>query len=240
MSTTIREVLLQSRLLIVSMLLALISITAQASDDNVISVSATGKVNVTPDIAKFVLLVEKTAPIASKAKQLTNDSVSQLLSNFKRYNIDKDTIDSGQISVSPTYNYDDGKQSLTGYRVVRTVLFELNNLNQFESILNDITESGVTHIQSISFDTKDRKSAHTLALKDAAQKAREAALTIAESFRVKLGKLAHVEHNMDQKGNVRPMRAMAFSADAAESSNSSYEIKDIEIRAHIIASFLIK
>ncbi|WP_156503939.1 SIMPL domain-containing protein, partial [Oleiphilus sp. HI0066] len=148
MSTTIREVLLQSRLLIAAILLALISITAQASDDNVISVSATGKVNVTPDIAKFVLLVEKTAPIASKAKQLTNDSVSQLLSNFKRYNIDKDTIDSGQISVSPTYNYDDGKQSLTGYRVVRTVLFELNNLNQFESILNDITESGVTHIQS--------------------------------------------------------------------------------------------
>ncbi|WP_156502478.1 SIMPL domain-containing protein, partial [Oleiphilus sp. HI0067] len=141
MSTTIREVLLQSRLLIAAILLALISITAQASDDNVISVSATGKVNVTPDIAKFVLLVEKTAPIASKAKQLTNDSVSQLLSNFKRYNIDKDTIDSGQISVSPTYNYDDGKQSLTGYRVVRTVLFELNNLNQFESILNDITES---------------------------------------------------------------------------------------------------
>jgi len=228
----------------ISTMLVMLSYTSlsYASDtQDGIRVSATGKTLVAPELVKLSLTFESTAKDVSKAKKMTSKQVNSLLSSLKSYAIEEGSVDSGNIHVAPRYSYHNGKQTLDGYQVTRTVQFALVDLSQLEALTTTITDNKVSRLNSLNFDVRDRTEAHANALKNAIQETKKAAEIIAQGYGVGLGSVKHIEHTIDQHSGPRPMAARAkFAESRASNEPNSYEIRDIEFQARVTAIFGIK
>ena len=227
--------------LIAALLLTSLSTTSvNASEQTGIRVSAIGKASVEPELARINLSFEHTAKTADLAQDFTSKQVSKLLNSLKEYNIDEKSLDSSQVNISPSYQYQDGTRTLEGYKVTRFVNFSLNNLNQLESLVNAITSAEVSRVNAIHFDVKDSSVAHSIALQNAIEKTKSAAKVIAQSYGAELGKVQFVEHAIEHMGGPKPspMRAMALEADSA-SATDTYQIKNIEFTARVSTTFAL-
>jgi len=219
---------------------ALTSSLVSADDKLGIQVSAEGIAKLSPETALFSLQFENTEASATLAKDSTNKSVKALLNSLKEFSIVEDSIDSGQINVSPSYDYHDGKRTLRGYQVTRSVNFSLSDISQLEAVINAITKAKVSHILPLRFDVNDKQAAHATALQNAISESKRAAQEIANGYGVKLGSIIHVQHSVNRHNAPAPhMRAMAMSAKTEADSSDSYQIKEIEYKAHVTTTFEI-
>ena len=221
--------------------LSTLSLSVNANEQKGIRINASGTASVLPEVAKLSLTFETTSVDASKAREETSKQVSSLLSALKRYTIEEDSLDSGQINVSPIYSYSNKERSLDGYQVTRHVIFTLGDLEQLEQLTKTITDSKASRLNNVHFDVRNSSHVQALALQDAIANTKSSASVIAEGYGVNLGSIDFIEHSVDQRGGTRPMpmRAMAMEAASADAEPNSYEIKKIEFQARVTATFSI-
>ncbi len=225
-------------LLSLTFVLSILATNVTASEQSGIRVSAIGTSSVEPELARINLSFEHTAETADIARDFTSNQVSKLLNSLKGFDIDKESMDSSQVNIAPRYNYQDGERSLEGYQVTRFVNFSLSNLEQLEPLINAITATEVSRVNTIRFDVKDASEAHAIALQNAIEKTKSAAQVIAKSYGAELGQIQYVEHNIEHSDHPAPssMRAMTMEAKSAD-SNDTYQIKKIEFKARVSSTF---
>lgn len=184
--------------------------TVQASAD------ATG----VPDTAQVSVGVNKTAPTVQEAQNQVNEVINRITGDLKNLGLSEKDIKTTNYSVNPNYDFNSGSQKINGYVVNAQVQVSLKSVDQANQAVDLATQAGATDVSNVQFVLNEEKklAVEDQARKEAIEKAKKKAESIAKASGIRLGRLVDVQETgaVDQP---RPMEYqtanLKVSADAA-------------------------
>lgn len=189
-------------------------------DDNTLRLSATGEVNVTPNMAFVAVAVTteaKSAETAVKDNALKMDAVVKALKSKLK---EQDTLQTGTYQLNPVYYTDrDTRQStITGYRVSNQINIEYHNLETLGDLLDTVVKQGINQIQQLQFSHTDADELGNQALEKAIANGKALASLAAKEAGVDIKHIKDLSLMDSRPGPVYREMAMAMDAGGPKTS----------------------
>lgn len=195
-----------------------------------IQVSATGKVNMAPDMATVSAGVVTQGQTAREAMFGNATKMTRAFEELEAAGIEKKHITTSQLSLQPRYNRQNRQApKIDGYDARNTVSAKTYDLDNVGAMLDALVKAGVNNINGVQFSIKDSKSARNKAREDAIREAKAKAEAMAAAAGVKLGKLKSLS---ESGGNFRP-ESMAYAARSMDIASVSTPISAGEQQINI-------
>jgi uncharacterized protein YggE len=162
--------------------------------DRTLSVSGSGKVTLTPDIAYITVGVHTEGKNAAEAVAENNNTTQAVTGVLLDAGVDDKDIKTTNFSIYPQQQYDDqGKP--TGeiiYIVDNSVFVTVRDLDTVGELLNDVVDAGANSIRGIQFDVEDKTDALAEAQEMAVANAQAQAENLAQAAGVELGPIKSI------------------------------------------------
>jgi hypothetical protein len=155
-------------------------------------------VNVVPDEVVLTLGVESSDKQLRRAKSLNDERVKQVLAAAEKFGIPAKDIQTDHISIEPRYRDGYEQRDFVGYFVRQTIVVNLKDVGQFESLLTDVLDAGANYVHGIQFRTTELRKHKDEARALAINAAREKAVALAQELGQKVGKPYSIRE--DQEG----------------------------------------
>ncbi|WP_226677264.1 SIMPL domain-containing protein [Rossellomorea aquimaris] len=143
-----------------------------------ITVSGEHTLYVDPDQAVVsigIVTNDKELEVAqNKNQQLSSQVVQSLLNN----GVQQQDIQTSSYQVFPQYNFEDGKQTFTGYEVRQVFKVTVKSIENVGTIIDDAIKSGANRVENIQFVQSNPIETYQQALALAYQEAYQKALTL--------------------------------------------------------------
>jgi len=153
-----------------------------------ITVTGTGEVYVTPDVAYIDIGVQNTAATVTDALKQNTAQAQAIHAALTALSVDDKDIQTSNFSVNPQQQYaPDGTLKSTDYSAINTVTVTVRNLSNLGQILDAVVNSGANTINSISFDLLNKDDANAQARQQAVDDAHSQADALAKAAGVQLG-----------------------------------------------------
>jgi len=215
-------------MLIMALSLGLMSYSVQAQDP-VIHVQGTGAVAITPNAYSVTFFVEEHGNTVSKLNTKLASDLRAVVSFLLEQGIDKKSIQSMQVHLSPRYiNTPEGRKQ-QGFTLSREILVTDSNIDNYDKVLDGVLMRGVDRIQQFSFVSTSQGDAYQRALIASVKDAKARATLLATELGVEIGEVVAIS---ESGGNmpVPVMRAEAFAKDMSASLPGQ---KTIEARINV-------
>lgn len=171
-----------------------------------IAVTGNAEVFVEPDEANISLDVTKTNKDLAIAKKENDETTAKILEVTKRFNIPAQDVNIRNISVEiknkiirdpkkPVYDEDGdltGEKVFVGYEVSKTIGIKFTDLKRFEEFFAELLKTGVTEVNSVSFETSKLRQYKDQARDMAVKAAREKAMAMADAIGQSIGKAIRI------------------------------------------------
>jgi hypothetical protein len=160
-----------------------------ANQQTGITVSGDGKATGKPDVAMLTLGVSKLANTVDAARNGAAASLDAMITSMTANGIAKDDIQTVQFNISPEYANQDGKQTLTGFRVSNVVSAKIRDITQTSKVVDDAVTAGGNdvQVQNIAFTIDKPDDLNMQARQAAVADAKAKAQTLATAAGVALG-----------------------------------------------------
>lgn len=163
-------------------------VTETGTTPRTISVSGTGQVYLTPDMATIMIGVQTEHKNASRAVEENNRQASQIIQTVRDFGVAARDIRTTDFSITPSYDYGpNGERLGVRYVVNNTVLVTIRSLDTIGDLLDAVVQAGANQIHGIQFDVSDRTAALAEARQAAVADARTQAEQLAQAAGVHLG-----------------------------------------------------
>ncbi|MBI4783530.1 MAG: SIMPL domain-containing protein [Oscillatoriophycideae cyanobacterium NC_groundwater_1537_Pr4_S-0.65um_50_18] len=181
-----------------------------------VTVTGMGTESIPTSISQVQLGVEVQGKTAEEVQQEAARRSSAVVELLRSRSVDK--LQTAGIYLSPTYDYTDGQQKLTGYTATNSVSFRIAT-DRAGTLLDDAVKAGATRIDSVSFVAEDSaiSTAQKQAIREATQDAQEQAEAALSALGLQRKDIVSIQVN----GAAPPMplyarqeRAMAAMADS--------------------------
>lgn len=201
-----------------------INITTQSKGEPII-VSETGKVSVTPDIAKVTVGIEEQGQNLKIAQDNVNRKSKSLVDELKKLGIKENDIKTVNYNVYPEYDYQASPYRINGYRVSTSYEIKIEDFEVVNDVLVVATNTGANVINNISFEVNEKTKEEKLqeAREIAVNKAKSKAEGLAKATDVNLGKIINVSEV--ETGNY-PMPVM-YQKELSVGSSDSREVANV-------------
>jgi uncharacterized protein len=140
----------------------------------ILSVTGNGKELIPTTLSQVSLGVEAQGKTANEVQEAVARRANAVVTLLKARRVDKLTTTG--VNLNPNYNYDNGKQTLTGYTAVTSVSFRLP-IDQVGTLLDEAVKAGASRIDGVSFVATDEAiaAARKQAIRQATQDAQDQA-----------------------------------------------------------------
>lgn len=203
-----------------------------------ISVSASGKASVVPDIATTDVTVTKTGATAVDAQNTASATMTTVLAAIKALGIADADIQTSSFNTSEVYDYDVSPAVITGYQSSQTLTVKIRDTDLIANVLDAGPKNGATSVSSIRYEVDDETATIAEARDEAIAKAKAQAKSIAASMGGRLGRV--VSYNESQGGSVMPYYGMMESASkAADSIAPPVEVGSEEIEMTVSITYAL-
>jgi uncharacterized protein YggE len=195
---------MRSKTLFVVTALAVLALTLSAcggiptrqESPRTLSVTGSGMVTITPDIAYISIGVHTEASSASTSVDENNAQTQKVIDSLKKSGVAAEDIRTTNFSIWPNQKYDpQGQPTGTTYAVDNTVYVTVRDLKKMGELLDAAISAGANSIYSVSFDMADKsadmKKARDLAVKNAQDQAAE----LATAAGVTLGQIQIISYS---------------------------------------------
>jgi len=181
--------------------------SVQTTKQDFFRVEATGKATAIPTTAKLSLGITKTAPTLKDAQNQANTVMNKILADLKGIGVEEKQIKTTSYNVSPSYDFSNGKQTITGYTVSQNIEVQVTPTDKANQITDFATAAGANLVGGIEFilDDQAQKQLEEKARKEAIEKAKEKAQSLADAAGIKLGKIIDVQEWNNQPIDYNPM-----------------------------------
>jgi uncharacterized protein len=196
-----------------------------------------GVVRRAPDRAFIDISVENRAKAPRDAQAQNADAMSTLQQKLRAANLPKDAVRTIGYGVEPEFDFTNGRRVLRDYVARNTIEVRLDDLNRVGEVVDLATASGATSVGDVRFDLKDRQAAEREALGLAVADARARAEAIATSAGRPILAIWRV---VEEGASVPGPRPMMVAAMRAESAQTPITAGDIEVRARVTLTVLLK
>lgn len=139
------------------------------------SVDGEGKVIGVPDVAVVDLGVMTEGKEVLTAQTDNAKKMNNMINKLKGFGVEAKDIQTVNYSISPQYDWNNGKQLLRGYQVSQNLRVKIRDLTKISAVLQTAGEVGVNQISGVTFSIDDpdalRQQAREKAIADANRKA---------------------------------------------------------------------
>jgi hypothetical protein len=160
-----------------------------------ITVTGTGMVTLTPDVAYIYIGVETADASATKAMDDNNIQAQAVIDAIKSFGVEDRDIQTTNFSIYPEPVYDDNYNQIgVTYVVDNTVYVTVRDLGILGELLDGAFRAGANQIYSISFDVADKTEAVSQARLAAVENARRQADELAAATDVTIGAVQTISY----------------------------------------------
>jgi len=221
-------------------LLFLLLVAAQpaVAQQNTVSVTASGTVQLPADIIQFNINLNAEADSPQRAYELHKKREKVLVQALDRHRIRDEDVRYSPVSIHRTRTgpFEGQQNRVTRYRTEQQVGLTLSDFEVYEQIQITLIENGFDSFNG-SFQSSGQEKGEDDALRRAIREARRKATVIAEEADIRLAGIKHVEYVHEQVGPLSQMESRAMSL-SAEPGLMDYG-QTIAVRATVNVEFRI-
>lgn len=175
------------------------------------TVTGEGKVMAIPDIAIANVGVTAQGASVKAVQQELNTKINAVTAAVKKVGVDAKDIQTTNYSISPTYDYQEATQRITGYQANTNVTIKVRDLARANEVVDGATGAGANQVGGISFDVSDKTKIEDQAREIAVNEAKKKAEAAAKTAGFSLGRVINYNENFGGQIPV-PMYAKADMA----------------------------
>ena len=128
------------------------------TNNNILSDAGTATTKVKPDKVTMILGVETTNQSAKAALSTNSATMNKVLNVLLSAGVKQNETSTSAFSISPNYNYSQGRNIITGFTVTNTIQIESSKINDTARWIDTaISSGGATSVSSIDFTLSDKK-----------------------------------------------------------------------------------
>ncbi len=205
-----------------------------------VSVQGSAEFATAPDEAKLYIRIETKANTPKIAQDMGKERSNAVIAVLKKEGFDEKNIQTTQYNLAKQERWDDNENKMvtTGHLLTHVLEATTKKIDAAGSVADIVVQAGATGVDSVQFTISDekKKEVNELALKIAAENAREKAATIAKSLGVSLGKAESVtESNVYYSPRYGGYAMMA--KDMMESAPTEIQPSDVTVTAQVSVAF---
>jgi uncharacterized protein len=118
--------------------------------------TATAKVK--PDKVTLILGVETTNKTAKAALSTNSATMNKVINVLLAAGVKQNETSTSAFSISPNYNYSQGRNIITGFTVTNSIQIESSNINNTAKWIDTaVSSGGATTVNSVDFTLSDKK-----------------------------------------------------------------------------------
>lgn len=176
-----------------------------------LTVSGRGTEMVATTLTHVRLGVEAQGKTANEVQQEVARRSNSVVTLLRSRQVEK--LETTGINLSPTYRYDSGVQTLTGYTASNIVSFRIKTENA-GPLLDEAVQAGASRIDGVSFVASDDAiaSAQKMALREATQDAQSQADAVLDSLNLSRKEIVGIQINGAVAPPPRPIPLAAMEA----------------------------
>ena len=162
-----------------------------------IQVVGEGRASTAPDMARISLGVSHQAKTAGEAMDAMAKDTSTVLARLGTEGVSQNDIQTGQLMLEPSYNYNtpDGNPEMTGFVATQMLDVTVRDIGTLGEVLDAVVTDGANRVNGVSFDVTDPRAATDEARRDAVADARDRAALYAEAAGVALGQVVTISES---------------------------------------------
>ncbi|HTU42789.1 MAG TPA: SIMPL domain-containing protein [Candidatus Aquilonibacter sp.] len=209
---------------------------------NTVYVGADGKFEAAPDTAVLQFDVSVQAENSQAAYQQASKDVEEVRQVFRANGVEPKAATIGFFSVQPTYEWKNGKQKPTGYRVTTDVTLKLKDFSKIGPIVGQLADANVSERQTLNYTLENMDQAKDNAVADAYRHAHDSADALAVAAGRTVGELSYASIDISENQRMfvpHMMRAMA-APQAVPAPTEEFTPQNVTITAHVNAVFNLK
>lgn len=170
-----------------------------------------GQVMATPNSVQLQIEVQTQGNHVQGSQQENAAIMNEVMQSLIALGIPREQIQTASYTITPLYNFEDGKQTFNGYEVVNAISVNVSDTNDLGLIIDTAVDNGANRITNIQFKIAHTDAYYQQALSLALQNAQLKAKTIAETMHLPLQPLP-VEIVEEQANTPILYRSMAVSS----------------------------
>ncbi len=165
--------------------------SADSSAANTITVSASGKVTMIPDIARVSLGVTMTKPTVKEARASAATAMTGIITAVKALGVADADIQTVGLNLYPQYAKGSSTK-IVGYTLGNQIQITVRDLDKADDVVDTAMAKGATDLNGISFDIADPAKALNDARVKAIAEAQVSAASMASAAHVTLGSVVSI------------------------------------------------
>lgn len=208
---------------------------------DILNVEGQGKAIGKPDVAILNLGVLSEAKEVLVAQNENTQKVNQLIEKIKGLGIESKDIQTVNYSITPQYDWIEGKQVFRNYLVTQNLNVKVRNLNLLGQILQVAGSSGANQVSGINFTLDNPEELKAQAREKALANAYEKANFFAQKAGLKLGKVVYINES-SYLPSPTPLRSFSTleGMGGGEVPTPNIESGSTEVQVNLSVGFEIK
>jgi uncharacterized protein YggE len=172
----------------------ILAVDPAIAPEHTISVSGTGRVVVSPDIADLQLGVSVTRPTVNAAREVAAQAMTNVLAALKKLGIADKDLKTTILSLQPVYDYSNSGNApkLTGYQLSNGVSVTIRDLAKLGDAIDASLAAGATSMDGVTFRVEDPAQAAAQARTEAMAQAKTTAEALASAANVSIVGVASI------------------------------------------------
>src|SRR5437867_2834665 len=128
------------------------------SNNSILSTLGTATANVKPDKVTIIVGVETANKTAKAALSTNSATMNKVLNVLLAAGVKQNETSTSAFSISPNYNYSQGRNIITGFTATNSIQIESSNINGTAKWIDTaVSSGGATTINGIDFTLSDKK-----------------------------------------------------------------------------------
>ena len=150
------------------------------------TVTGNGEIAAEPDYVQIQVEVRTQGKEVSTAQQENSQIMNRVIGSLMALNIPREDIQTAHYSISPMYDYVDGRQSFRGYEVQNVITVKIMDISQAGIVIDTAVLNGANQVSEIQFKIEDSAAYYRQALRLALVDAHAKAVAIAETMHISI------------------------------------------------------
>lgn len=210
-------------------------------EGTVLDVSATGKVELAPDIATIRAGVTTQASTAAAALKENAERMAAVIRALRGAGIAARDLSTSNVSLQPQYRYGENQPPVvTGYQAANSVSVRFRDIARAGGVLDALVKAGANQIDGPAMSLAAPEAALDAARQDAVKRARARAELYAQAAGMRVERIVAIDEAGENDGGTpRPpmFQARAMMADPAPTQVLAGET---QVTATVNVRFLLK
>lgn len=193
--------------------------SVQTTKTNLFQVEGMGKATAIPNTVLISLGVSKTGQSISDVQSQINKTANSLNSDLKSLGVEEKNIKTTNYSISPNYDYQSGRQNITGYTATQNLEVKIKPIDLANKVIDKATSDGANLVGGVTFmlDDQTQKEMENKARQEAVKNAKEKAESLSNASGIRLGRIIDVSENFNP---LIPLRAVPMTAEKVADQTS--------------------